>query len=41
VANAESFIEKLKEGINARLRIAVAVSSNGHKANAVKEEVEV
>lgn len=33
IANAESFIEKLKAGVKSRLRIAVAVSSNGHKTS--------
>lgn len=41
IANAESFIEKLKDGIKARLKVAVAVSSNGHKASAKTEDAKV
>lgn len=41
VGNAEPFIEKLKAGVTARLRVPVAVSANGHKNAAVEHVANV
>jgi hypothetical protein len=37
VANAESFVEKLKKGVKARLRVTVAFSSNGQEPSVATE----
>jgi hypothetical protein len=39
IANAQSFIEKLKVGVKARLHVPVAVSSNGHNTSAEAAKV--